>query len=376
VSEAALLDQVDNQFLGFASPTAPRIQAGGHPCQGIYWTPKGQRPKTAFIATHYNVDFSEHYIATHLASRGYGFLGWNTRYRGAEDQFLLEHALIDIGVGVRWLKEKAGVENVVILGNSGGGSLMGAYQAEAIAPTLAGSLEGAGQEALLTLPKADLYISLNAHQGRPEVLTDWMDASVTDEWDPVATDESLNPFNPDNKPPYSAEFITRYRAAQRARNQRITDWAKAELIRLNDAGVPDRLFPLFRCWGDLRFMDGSIDPSDRKSPACYRGHPAVANRTPSIGRANTLKTWLSMWSLETSKCQGAEQLAKFDTPALVVQGLADTGVFPSDAHKIFNNIASKDKTLELVPGAHYFEDSEQERVNAASLMCDWVASRL
>ncbi|MEJ0066649.1 MAG: hypothetical protein WDM85_15575 [Caulobacteraceae bacterium] len=42
---------VDAQFIGAVSPTAPRIQAGGHPCQGIYWTPKGQRPRTALIAT-------------------------------------------------------------------------------------------------------------------------------------------------------------------------------------------------------------------------------------------------------------------------------------------------------------------------------------
>lgn len=375
MDDSDLIAKVDRQFIGMVSPTAPRIQAGGHPCQGIYTAPKGVRPKTAFIATHYNVDFSEHYIAPYLAARGFGFLGWNTRYRGAEDQFLLEHAVIDIGVGMRWLREQAGVETIVILGNSGGGSLMGAYQAEAIAPTLSELVQGAGLEALHTLPKADLYISLNAHQGRPEVLTDWMDASVVDEFDPVATDESLNPFNPDNGPPYSPEFITRYRAAQRHRNQRITDYAKAELARLNAAGVPDRLMPLFRCWGDLRFMDGSIDPSQRKTPACYRGHPAIANKSPSIGRANNLKTWLSMWSLETSKCQGAEQLAKFDLPCLVVQGLADTGVFPSDAHKIFGNIGTRDKSLELIMGAHYFEDSRAERDNMADLLAAWVAKR-
>ena len=60
-----------------------------------------------------------------------------------------------------------------------------------IAPTLSELVQGAGLEALHTLPKADLYISLNAHQGRPEVLTDWMDASVVDENDPTLTDESL-----------------------------------------------------------------------------------------------------------------------------------------------------------------------------------------
>ena len=367
---------LDAQFIGRPSATAPRIQAGGHPCQGIYWTAAGKRPKVAVIATHYNVDFSEHYIAPYFARRGVGFLGWNTRFRGAEDLFLLEHALIDLDVGMRWLREEAGVEQVVILGNSGGGSLMGAYQGEAIASTLADTLKGPGRDVLANLRKADLYISLNAHTGRPEVLTDWMDASVIDETDPVATDPELDPFSARNAPPYSAEFIDRYRAAQRARNQRITDWAKAELARLNAAGIPDRIFPMFRCWGDLRCMDPTIDPSDRAPRLCYRGDPAIANRSPSIGRANTLRTWLSMWSLETSKCQGEPHLRKFDTPALVVQSTADTGVFPSDARKIFDFIGSPDKRLEMVPGAHYFEDSEAHRESVADLMVEWIKNRL
>lgn len=376
MDESDLLAKVERRFVGLPSATAARVGAGGHPCQGLYWTPKGARAKVAVIAAHYNVDFAEHYAAPYFAARGYGFLGWNTRYRGAEDQFLLEHALIDIGVGMKWLRESAGVETVVVLGNSGGGSLMGAYQAEAIAPTLHETLKGEGRAALETLPRGELYISLNAHQGRPEVLTDWLDASVVDESDPVATDEALNPFNPENGPPYSADFIARYRAAQRARNQRITDWAKAELKRLNDAGVPDRIFPLFRVWGDLRCMDGAIDPSERVTPLCYRGHPAVANKTPSIGRANTLKTWLSMWSLETSKCQGKPHLAKFDLPALVVQGVADTGVFPSDARLIHSFIGSADKTLELIPGQHYFEDSRAIRDRAIDVMDAWIKARL
>jgi pimeloyl-ACP methyl ester carboxylesterase len=358
-------------FVGLPAPTAPRSQPGGHPCQGLYWTERGTRPRVAVVAAHYNVDFSEHYIAPYVAARGIGFLGWNTRFRGNEDLFLLEHALIDIGVGVRWLREEAGVETVAILGNSGGGSLMGAYQAEAAAPTLPAS--GATAAALRALPKADLYISLNAHQGRPDVLTAWMDASVIDETDPAATDPALDPFGAANTPPYSAEFIARYRAAQRRRNQKITDWAKAELARLNAAGVPDRIFPLFRTWADLRFMDGAIDPSDRPVPGCYRGHPATVNRQPvGIGRANTLKTWLSMWSLESSKCQIAPHLPKVALPALVVQATADMGVFPSDARAIHELLGSSDKTLELVPGAHFFENSEADRRRVADLLCDWI----
>lgn len=369
------MDGFDVRFVGLTSATAPRIPAGGHPCQGLYVTAKGAAPKTAVIATHYNVDFAEHYLAPLFAERGFGFLGWNTRFRGAEDLFLIEHALIDIAAGVEWLRSKAGAERVVILGNSGGGSLMGAYQAEATAPSLAERLSGPGREALAGLPAADLYISVNAHQGRPEVLTDWMDASVTDETDPLATDPELDPFDPSNGPPYADAFVSRYRAAQKARNQRITDWAKAELARLNAAGTPDRIFPLFRCWGDLRFMDPALDPSDRPPRRCYRGDPAVANKTPSIGRANSLRTWLSMWSLETSLCRGEPHLAKIDVPALVVQSLGDVGVFPSDAKAIWGFLGATDKTLELVEGAHYFEASARERTAVADLMAAWIRAR-
>lgn len=264
----------------------------------------------------------------------------------------------------------------MLLGNSGGGSLMGAYNSQSVAVDLKPDPKGALADALGNLPRGDLYIALNAHPGRPDVLTNWMDASVTDETDPTKTDPSLDPFNPENGPPYSADFIARYRAAQRARNQRITDWAKAELARLNAAGVPDRIFPLFRTWADLRFMDPAIEPSGRPCPRCYAGDPAVANRSlVGLGRANTLKTWLSMWSLETSQCQGAPHLAKLTLPSLVIQSTADTGVFTSDAQTIFGAIAASDKAMEMLPGAHYFEDDPAHRTQAADLIADWVKTK-
>ena len=275
---------------------------------------------------------------------------------------------------MRWLREVAGAQTVVILGNSGGGSLMAAYQAAACgaAPT-GGGLSGAVRDALAGLIPADLYISLNAHPGRPEVLTAWLDPAVTDETDPTLTDPALDAFNPANGPPYLPEFVAAYRAAQRARNQRITDWAKAELARLSAAGIPDRIFPLFRSWADLRFMDPAIDPSDRPCPGCYAGSPALANRGPlGLGRANTLRTWLSMWSLETSRCQGAPQLAQVAVPSLVVQSTADMGVFPSDAHAVFAALGAADKRLEMVPGAHYFETDPAHHIAVVDLMAGWI----
>ena len=101
------MSTVQREFVSLTSATGARNGAGFMPCQGLYHTPANASPKVAFIATHYNVDFSEHYLAEYMAARGYGYLGWNTRFRGNEAFFILEHALIDIGAGVTWLREKA-----------------------------------------------------------------------------------------------------------------------------------------------------------------------------------------------------------------------------------------------------------------------------
>ncbi len=191
------MSEISREFVGLPSPVVGRAGAGGHPCQGIYHRPAGgQAPGTAFIATHYNVDFSEHYLASFLAERGYGFLGWNTRFRGNEAHFLLDHALAEIGVGVRWLREQAGVERIVLLGNSGGGSLMAAYQSQAVEPNVTPVAGMRPLPAIEDLPAGDLFIALAAHSGRPEVLTNWLDPSVTDETDPLSADPGARPVQP------------------------------------------------------------------------------------------------------------------------------------------------------------------------------------
>jgi hypothetical protein len=361
------------QFVSMTSPTAVRNGAGFYPCQGLYYSPTGAPAKTALIATHYNVDFSEHYLGEYMAARGYGFLGWNTRFRGNEGFFLLEHALIDIGAGVRWLKEEAGVEQVVIVGNSGGGSLMGAYQSQALGVTMTPTPGLNLPDALNDLIPADLYISLCAHLGRPEVLTAWFDPSITDETDPTTIDPALNMYDPANGPPYSEAFITRYRAAQEARNDRITGWCHSELARLQGADMIDRAFNLYRTWADLRLMDGTIDASEREVGRCYAGDPKAANFGPrGIGLTNTLRTWLSMWSLKDSHCSGTPHLNRITQPALVVQSTGDTGVFPSDAKAIFDELAADDKSMEMVTGDHYLETPDNARDGVADLITDWL----
>ncbi len=368
---------IERRFVSLPSPTAGQNGAGYMPTQGLYHVATGTQPKVAVIASHYNVDFSEHYMAPLLAERGFGFLRWNTRFRGREAYFSLDHALIDIGVGVRWLREVAGVEKVVLLGNSGGGSLMAAYQSQAVDPNLVPILTATLPEAVLDLEPGDLYISTNAHPGRPEVLTDWFDPSVVDETDPTSVDPELDMFNPKNGPPYSAEFVQRYRAGQVARNNRITAWALEEFERVGEAGCLDRAFNLYRTWADLRYLDGGIDPSDREVGVCYLGPPKVFNYSPyGIGLTSTLRTWLSMWSLEYSQCRGVPHLERIKVPSLVIQSMGDAGVYPCDAHTIHDNLAAKDKTLEFIPGDHYLEEPSGARSQITDLIISWLEARI
>lgn len=374
------------------SPTKKRLMYGKYPCFGIYYTPDGQKPKTAFIAAHYNGEWSQHYLAEYMARRGFGYLGWNTRYQGAPTAigFDLEHAVIDIGVGVRWLKEVAGVENVVIVGNSGGASLMGAYQSQAVDPNI--EPETAPAEELLNLPAGDMYISLAAHPGRAKILTDWLDPSVTDENDPLSCDPELNMYNSKFGPPYDPEFIKRYRQAQVDRNERITKWAESELRRIRDGrpkgetefkgkdafgaaskdGVFDRFFMLARTFADLRFVDLTIDPSKREV-GCYAGDPLQANYSgyghPPMTSA---REWLSTYSLSRTKVRIDLQLPRIKEPSIVISFNHDQGCFPSHAQELFDALGAEDKKFVSMDGGHYCEGPGADRDALADLIAGWV----
>lgn len=366
---------VMREFVGLPSPSAGRAGAGGHPCQGLYHRATVSKPTVAMIATHYQIDFSEHYLAEYLAARGIGFLGWNTRFRGFESSFMLDHALVDIGVGVRWLREVQGVDTIVLLGNSGGGSLMAAYQSQAVDPNVT-PLEGMRPATGLTeLPAGDAYVATAAHPGRPDVLTAWMDAAVVDENDPVPTDPELDLFNEANGPPYSAEFLSRYRAAQVARNERITAWAETELKRVRAAGFSDRPFTVMRTWADPRMVDASIEPTKRQPNLCYAGTPRKANRSAhGIAASCTLRNWLGMWSLRVAQTRAEPHLARITCPALVLNAEADTGVFPSDAQRIYEALASNDKTQSSIDTDHYFT-TPGAREEQADTIANWIADR-
>lgn len=93
------------------------------------------------------------------------------------------------------------------------------------------------------------------------------------------------------------------------------------------------------------------------------------------GALNTLRTWLSMWSLRTSQCTAAPHLRRITVPSLVVQASADTGVFESDARALFDAIGAADKRLEFIKADHYLLEPAGSRTQAADLIAAWVADK-
>jgi pimeloyl-ACP methyl ester carboxylesterase len=164
-------------------------------------------------------------------------------------------------------------------------------------------------------------------------------------------------FDATNGPPYSAEFLARYRAGQLARSARITRWVREQLKMLESdpRGVRDLPFSVHGTVADPRFTDLSIDPSDRE-PTTPWGPPALANYNPvSLGHQTTLRSWLSQWSIEESNGDGPRHVARLTVDVLVIYGSADEVCFPAYAQSLYSAIAKASGTLRRIDGAtHYF----------------------
>ena len=318
---------------------------------------EGRTPTTGLVFIHPQVGLLHHYALPHFARRGYAALGVSSRYAGNESAVILENVVLDLAAGVDGLRAH-GCRRVVLVGNSGGGAVACMLQRGAAA--------------------ADALVLLNAHRGRAQVFTTWIDPSVVDERDLEATDPALDMYDPRNGPPYAPEWLAAYRDGQIARNRRITRWVQAELARLATLDVPAQDFPfvVFRTAADPRFLDPAIDPSDRP-PGTYWGDPRATNyMLGGLGRVSSLRSWLSQWGYDTSSGSAVEHLRSIRGPLLVLQSTADQGVFPSDAQALFDAATTSDKRLEWLRGAtHFFKDQPEHLDRLVTTVSDWLAER-
>ena len=321
-------------------------------------------------------------LVSALAHAGHHVIYCNPRYRGNDTALIMEKCLADLGACLRHARDKFGYENVTLGGWSGGGSLSLFYQDQAETPTITDTPAGDPYDLTASdLPPVQGIMLLAAHISRAVTLTEWIDPSIMDEGHPFDRATDLNiyaPANP-NQPPYTDGYVERFRAAQIARNRRITARVKQTLADLRAAGEPnaERAFTVHGTMADVRWTDPAQDPSDRQPYQCYLGEPAIANDGPvGLARFTTLRSWLSQWSFDDTNATGLGNAARISCPVLVINNTADLACTPSHAQRLFGAVGHDDKEYHDIKGAdHYYIERPDLLPDAVGKCSDWLARK-
>ena len=317
-----------------------------------------------------------------LAHAGHHVIYANTRYRGNDTALLMEKCVADLGAVIANAKTHFGYEKIILGGWSGGGSLSLFYQDQATGKRLTQTAAGDAYDmSALDLPAADAILLLAAHVSRAVTLTEWIDPSITDEQRPFDRHAELNIFDTENpnQPAYSDAYVAQYRAAQLARNRRITAEVKQSLAALRASGQDnaERAFCVHGTMADLRWTDPSQDPSDRTPYSCYLGDPKIANDGP-VGLAlfTTLRSWLSQWSFDDTPADGLGNASRVSCPALVVNNTTDLACTPSHAQRLYEALASTDKThIDIIGADHYYVERRDLLPEACQTIGAWLKER-
>ncbi|MGE0289790.1 MAG: alpha/beta hydrolase [Bradyrhizobium sp.] len=351
--------------------------------EGLRLRPAGLAPsETLLVYMHPSSTMQLLPVPRAMVAAGAHVLCAGSRYQRNDAALIMEKVLLDLGAYIRHAKKVWNYRNVVLVGWSGGGSLSMTYQSQAEAPSIthtpAGDpvdVKGAG------LIPADAVVWQAAHLSRSHLLTESIDPSVRDELNPDDRDPELDIYNPrnPNQPPYTPEFIARYRAGQIARMRRITARAREtlEALKARGGGEMERGFVVHRTLADPRYIDPALDPNGRKPRWCYLGNPETVNSGPvGLGRFSTLRSWLSQWSLDDTCANGPVCAAKVRAPLLVIENGADDAVPQPHSRILYEAAASPDKTFHLIPGAtHYYAGQPKLMSDATQLIHGWLEDR-
>ncbi|MXY38266.1 MAG: alpha/beta hydrolase [Rhodospirillaceae bacterium] len=359
--------------------------AGSHGAvnlEGIRFLPEGRPSDTLLVYMHPASTLQLLPMPRAMARHGVHVLCAASRYPKNDTALIMEKVAADLGAWVRHAKEDWGYDKVVLVGWSGGGSLSLFYQSQAENPTITHTPAGDPYDLTAAgLLPADAVIFQAAHLSRAVVLTDWIDPSVRDENDPDNRDPELDLYDPDNpnRPPYSADYIARFRAAQLGRMRRKTAYVRQMLEDLKKRGgnEVERSLITHRTMAEPRFLDPALDPNDRKPGACYLGVPETVNSGPvGIGRFSTLRAWLSQWSPDDTNAHGEKCARTVGVPLLAIENSADDAVPQPHTGMIHAAAGSADKTMKVIKGAtHYYLGQKDKLQEAADTCIDWLNAR-
>ena len=259
----------------------------------------------------------------------------------------------------------------MLLGFSGGASLLTFYQAQAEKLTATqlpdGRPSGLSPE---QLPPADKLVLFGHHLGRSQTLRNVLDAAVLDELDLSKRDPSVDVFNPANQP-FSDKFVARVRSAQDARMQRITNWVKSRLEELEARYGPgaDEAFVIHRTNADpFMFSETSDFKGDTKAIE-------VLNLSANgLGRFSSLRSFLSQWATDLSLADGPKDMAQTTLSVLSIVQRGDHRAHPEYLAQWEAAMGDRFQGHHYFDATHYMDPKEQREMigELATMIADFA----
>lgn len=407
--------------------TASYIRLGNW-MNGVMYVPTEGRKKVGVVIIHSDADYLNFIGGENLAKRGFLTLCANVEHAGDP----LEKKLPSVKLAVDTMKAQPGIEKVVILGHSGGATLMSCYQA--VAENGAGIFQDEHRIVKMgdvpELTPADGVMLIDSNFGNGVMTLVSLDPGILDETCGTKVDHRYdssspeNGFRKDGGTRYSEEFKRSFFKAQAARQERLMSAAKERLAALEEHKgrffddepliVPggsqiapcNKLFPAdlsmlahTKKEYDLLHGDGSVTHQVIPTVRTARGG---MNPTPIFGFGamnTTVKTYLSSNCVRTTddycvKEDGIDGIdydsafccppgnVKYIHAPMLIMGMTAGYEFMA-SEVIYENAAAEDKTIAFVEGATHMlvtaKDAEKmpgQFGDTTKVLFDYVANWL
>lgn len=359
----------------------------------------GEKARIAVVLMHCDLNYMGLPMGPALARRGYHVLAVQSIQSGDIDR---RFEILD--GHVRYLRANPDIDKIILMGHSGGATLVTAYQA----------IAENGPEVFQTdnliykcglkkkLEPADGIMLIDANYGNGVMSLVSLDPAIVEEGCGMKLDPAYDIFDPangydKNGANYPAEFVKKYRLAQKRRNDALIEQAleRLELIssgkgnfrddeaffiaaanqpKPNNRMLPQDLHMLSHTKGtyDLLHGDGSVTHEQIftvRAPECDRSFSHIYGMGVN---KNTVKGFLSSQALRTTEdfnileddVVGVDWNSSYSTPVgniehihvpALMMGMTGSYEFIA-AEMIYEHAPMEDKTIAFVRGASHMFD--------------------
>lgn len=376
------------------------------PCMIYRPEQKSYKTETGIVLMHSDDDYFEFPPAKALAERGYTVIAAHVTRPSAS----LDRKLEELASVIEYIRTYPDIEKVLLLGHSGGATLMSAYQkiAENGGDSCRGKEKIIALDPIKELKPADGIMLLDSNFGNGVMTLLSLDPAIIDETNGVHRNKKLDLFERENgydpeQCHYTQEFMDTYRKAQARRMNQLIHYAK-ERVKIIEKGegcflddepmvIPgalqyapmNKLFPQIpRFFSHTRekwpliHADGTITveqiPCLRKmrpglSTSSYCENGAFLTTVKAFLKSNAVQVDENAFTYDESRLYGIDWKSSYCcTPGnaadikvpMLLMGMTGSYEYIAAEHIYFQAQKCKDKVLAFVEGASHNFTAERE----------------